>query len=158
LAGRKSGSVAGNGKRERRTRRARPGVAPFRSPLTAVVAALALLFQLAVIPFHQALSASAPSDIASIASDLKATFGDAAALCVQTDDKGAPVAPAGDCDDHCPLCHFSAQAGALVGPDLPALPERLDAACLTLGAAPEAGAVPACPTRQNRARAPPFSV
>jgi hypothetical protein len=157
-----SKAVRGASQRERRTRRARPGVAAFRSPLVAIVAALALLFQLAVIPYHQALSApvaaSVPSDVASIASDLKATFGDAAALCVQSDDKGAPAAPAGDCDDHCPLCHFSAQAAALVGPDLPALPERLDAACLTLGAAPEAGAVPACPTRQNRARAPPFAV
>jgi hypothetical protein len=157
-------TVKGVVMRERARRRPRPGVATFRSPLTTVVAALALLFQLVAVPYHQARSAPlAPSalalpDVAAIAADLKATFGDAAALCVQTDDKGGPLAPAGDCDDHCPLCQFAAQAAALAAPDLPALPERIDAACRTLGAAPETGAVPACRTSQNRARGPPFAV
>lgn len=150
------------GKIGRRRRRAKPGVAAFRSPLTAIVAALALLFQLAVIPYHQALSApiAAPPavDIAAVAAGLHATFGDAASLCVDSDSKGAPLAPAGDCEDHCPLCHFAAQAAALVAPDLPPLPARLDAACRTIGAALEAGAVPVCPTSRNRARAPPFAV
>jgi hypothetical protein len=156
--------VKGAVRRECARRRPRPGVATFRSPLTAVVAALALLFQLAAVPYHQtrsgplARSASALHDIAAVAANLKATFGDAAALCVQIDDKGGPLAPAGDCDDHCPLCAFAAQAAALAAPDLPALPERIDAACRTLGAALETGAVPACTTRQNRARGPPFAV
>ncbi len=151
------------GKRGRRRRRAKPGVAAFRSPLTAIVAALALLFQLAVIPYHQALSApiAAPAavDVAAVAAELHATFGDAAALCVETDGKGAPLAPAGDCDDHCPLCHFAAQAAALVAPDLPPLP-----------GAPRRGLPDArrrargrrrsrsVPTSRNRARAPPFAV
>ncbi len=150
------------GKAERRRLRAKPSLTAFRSPLTALVAALALLFQLAVVPYHQALSApiAAPGavDVAGVAAELQATFGAAAALCTETDGKGGPLAPAGDCDDHCPLCHFAAQAGALVAPDAPALPDRLDAAGLTLGAAPEAGDVPASPTRHNRARAPPFPV
>jgi hypothetical protein len=154
--------VESGGRTGRRKRRAKPGVAVFRSPLAAIVAALALLFQLAVIPYHQALSAPIAGppavDIASVAAGLHATFGDAAALCVQTDGKGAPLAPAGDCDDHCPLCQFSAQAAALVAPDLPHLPARLDAARRTIGAAPEAGAVPVFPTSRNRARAPPFAV
>lgn len=149
------------GKTERRRRRAESGVAAFRSPLTALVAAFALLFQLAVVPYHQALSAPlaepAALQIASVAAELQATFGAAAALCVEADGKGAPLAPAGDCDDHCPLCHFAAQAGALVAPDAPALPDQRDLAALTLGAPPEAGDVPAARTHQNRARAPPFA-
>jgi hypothetical protein len=153
--------VQRRGKTGRRRRWETPIVAAFRSPLTALVAALALLFQLAVVPYHQALSApiAAPAvDVAGVAAELKATFGEAAALCVESDGKGGPLAPAGDCEDHCPLCQFAAQGGALIAPDFPALPERLDTDCLTLGAAPEAGSLPACPPRQNRARAPPFAV
>jgi len=130
--------------------------------MTAIVVALALVIQLVAIPYHQALSAPigppTATDLTSVAAKLKATFGDAAALCVRSDDGGAPGAPAGDCDDHCPLCQFAAQAAALVAPDAPALPERLDAACRTLGAEPAADAVPFRAPRQNRARAPPFPV
>jgi len=147
---------------KRNRRKQQLAVGTFRSPLVAVVAVLALLFQLVAVPYHQALSAplapSAAADVTAAAAELKATFGDAAALCVQTDDKGAPGSPAGDCDDHCPLCHFAAQAAALVPPDTPALPERLDAAFRTLGAAPEAAALPVRLNRHNRARAPPFAV
>ena len=92
------------------------------------------------------------------AADLKATFGDAVEFCVHSDDKGAPHAPAGHCDDQCPLCRFAAQAATLVAPDAPALPERLDAACQTLGAASEPGVVPFRVQNRNRARAPPLSV
>ena len=151
-----------SGKPGRGRRRAKPGVAAFRSPVLALVAAFALLVQLAVAPYHQALSqpiaAASATDVAAVAAELHATFGEAAALCVEIDGRGAPLAPAGDCDDHCPLCHFAAQAGALVAPDVPALPTRLDEARVTLGAAPEAGAVLAFPTNQNRARAPPFAI
>jgi hypothetical protein len=131
----------------------------FRSRLTTAIATLALLFQLAVIPYHQALaSGPAAPDAAAIAAELKASFGDAAALCIQTDGKGAPLSPLGDCDDHCPLCRFSAQAAAIVAPVPPALPERLDWSSRTLGAATETGAIPSRPARRNRARAPPFPV
>jgi hypothetical protein len=132
--------VKGGSQRERRRRWATPSVPARRSPLVTAVAALALLFQLVAIPYHQARSSPiAPqpaSDIASVAADLHATFGDAAALCVQSDGKGAPDAPAGDCDDHCPLCQFAAQAAALVAPDLPVLPARFDLSVRTLCALP----------------------
>ena len=150
--------MAGGGKRARLGRGAEPEVAAWRAAAAAVVAALALLFQLVAIPYHQALAASAAVDVASVAAGLKVAFGGAAALCVQSGDKGAPLAPAGDCGDHCPLCRFAAQVAMLVAPDIPALPLRFDAARRTLGAAPEAGAVPACPSHRRRARAPPFAV
>ena len=154
--------MAGGGKHERRRRRASPGVSGFRSPLTALVAALALLVQIIVLPYHQAQSApmgaSAAVDVAAVAAELRATFGDAAALCAQADDKGAPTAPAGDCDDHCPLCQLAAQAATLVAPDLPALPVRLDEACIRLGVEPGGDALPLAPASRHRARAPPFAV
>ncbi len=149
------------GKRtQRRKRRARPGAAASRSPLTALIVAFSLLVQLIAIPYHQALAAPgiAESETAKIAAELKATFGDAAALCAEVDSKGAPLAPAGHCDDQCPLCRFAAQAATLVAPDAPALPERLDAACQTLGAACEPGVVPLRLENRNRARAPPLAV
>ena len=131
-----------------------------RSPLIALVVAFSLIIQLVAAPFHQALAApgSVESETARIAAELKATFGDAAALCVETDSKGAPPSPVGHCDDQCLLCRFGLQAEALVAPELPALPVRLDAACRVLGATPERGAVPACPPQRNRARAPPLAV
>lgn len=154
--------MKGASQREGRKRRATPGLAARPSPLVAAVAALALLFQLLTIPYHQARSApigpQAAFDVASVAAALKATFGDAAALCVQSDGKGGKGAPAGDCDDHCPLCQFAAQAAALIAPALPTLPARFDLAVRTLGVAPEAGAVPRVPIRHNRARGPPFAV
>ena len=141
-------------------RRGKPGAAAYRSPLTALVMALSFVFQLLAIPYHQALiaSAAAAPGAAQVAAELKATFGDAAALCVQRDDNGGPAAPAGDCDDHCPLCQFAAQAAALIAPIAPALPSRRAVAFLTIGPAPEIGAVPLPPNKQSRARAPPFAV
>jgi hypothetical protein len=143
----------------RRRREAKADVASLRSPLTALVVALSLLVQLVAIPYHQALAAPlfAESDTARIAADLKATFGDAAALCVQVDDKGTPLAPAGDCGDQCPLCRFAAHAATLGAPDAPALPERFDAERHFLRT-PETGALHSLPRRQNRARAPPLTV
>jgi hypothetical protein len=132
----------------------------FRSTLIALIVALSLVTQLFAVPYHQALAAPglAESETVRIAAELKVTFGDAAALCVEADSKGAPLSPAGHCDDQCPLCRSGAQAAALIAPELPALPVRLDAACRVLGAPPERGAVPACPAQRNRARAPPLAV
>jgi hypothetical protein len=143
----------------RRRRRATPGAAS-RSPLTALIVALSLLVQLIAVPYHQALAAPgiAESDTSQIAAGLKATFGDAAALCVQVDDKGAPPHPSGRCDDQCPLCRFAASAATLAAPDAPAPPKRLDAVCQTLGAASEPGGVPFRLENRNRARAPPVAV
>ncbi len=112
--------VARRGGRRAQTQGRRAGF----GALTSVAVALSLLVQLILIPYHHALSAPGPvsSDPARIETQLKAIFGDAAALCVQVDDKGVPTAPAGHCDDDCPLCRFAAEAAALVTPDLPALP------------------------------------
>jgi hypothetical protein len=144
----------------RRRREAKAGVASLRSRLTALVVALSLLVQLVAIPYHQALAAPlfAESDTARIAADLKATFGDAAALCVQVDDKGTPIAPAGHCDDQCPLCRFAVQAVAFVPPDAPALPERLEKDAHAIRAPPGRDALPAYPAQPNSARAPPLAV
>ncbi|HME83228.1 MAG TPA: hypothetical protein VKG91_01430 [Roseiarcus sp.] len=153
--------MSGFGKRRvRRRHRARPGAASSRSALTALLVALSLLVQLIAIPYHQALAAPefAQSETAKIAAELKATFGDAAALCVEVDGKGAPLAPAGHCDDQCPLCRFAAQAATLVAPDAPALLERLDAGRQALGAASDPGGLPFRLENCNRARAPPLTV
>ncbi len=141
-------------------RRGRWGLASFRSPLAALAVALSLIVQLFAVPYHQALSAplAASPDTASIAAELKATFGDAASLCVQADEKGAPRAPGGCCDDHCPFCRFAAQAAALIAPDAPASPIRLEASPRRIVAAPVPGAVPAPPTTRNHARGPPLPV
>ncbi len=150
------------GARERRRRRVRPDVTTFHSRTVAIVASLALLVQLLVIPYHQASSApligGAAPDVAAVAAELRATFGEAATLCVQSDGKSDPGAPAGDCDDHCPLCRFAAEAATLITPDAPALPERFEAVAEILGTPPETGAIPPRPDPVNRARAPPFVV
>ena len=151
--------VSGEKTQARGTRKT-PRAARGCSQLLSLIVALSLIVQLFAAPYHQALAASASpqSDTTQIAADLKATFGDAAALCVQVDGKGAPLSPAGHCDDQCPLCQFASQAAALVAPQLPALPQRLDAACQTLGAASEPGSVPFRLENRNRARAPPLAV
>jgi hypothetical protein len=153
--------VSGAGERMKRRRRGTsPGGPSFGSPLIALVVALSLIIQLVAAPYHQALAApgAVESETARIAAELKATFGDAATLCVETDSKGAPPSPVGHCDDQCSLCRFGLQPAALAAPELPALPVRLDAGCRVLGATPERGTVPACPAQRNRARAPPLAV
>ncbi len=145
--------------RNRRGGRQLPNPSSRGASFTALLAALSLIIELFAVPYHQALSAPVASpDTAAIAAELKATFGDAAALCVQADDKGAPHSPAGCCDDQCPFCRFAAQAAALIAPDAPALHEPIGVGCETIGIAPIPGAVPAPPTSRNRARAPPLPV
>jgi hypothetical protein len=143
-------------------RRGRRGLASFRSALTAFAVALALIVQLIVMPYQQALAGPvvAGSNSAAIAADLKAIFGNAAGFCAHIGDKGAPSpqAPCNHCDDQCPLCRFVAQAAAFVPPDLPTLPAPLNAGRFAVGAAPDFGAFPVCPTQRNRARAPPLAV
>jgi hypothetical protein len=121
---------------------------------------LSLSLQVLFLPYHQALGALAapPSDNARIASELKGLFGDAAALCVQVDDKGAPTAPAGQCNDHCPFCRFAAEAGTLVVPDSPALPVRFESAGRGLETLRFYGAPRSPSLYRERARAPPFPV
>jgi hypothetical protein len=154
--------LMGGGHREAcRRRLAKFGAAGFRSPLTAFLVALSLIGQLFAEPYYQAASPSySGEDKAAIAAELKAVFGEAAGFCAHIDDQGAPTkhGPAGHCCDQCTLCRFAAQAVAFVPPDTLALPQRLNDGRHTIGAAPDFGAFPTCPTRTNLARAPPFSV
>ena len=161
LAERGIHQVKGRGARIKRRRlRAGSCAASLRSTLTAFVVAFSLFFQLVAVPYHQALAAPVftGSGTAQIAAELKATFGDAAALCAETDGKGAPLFPAGHCDDQCPLCRFAAQAAVLIAPDAFDLPKRLDAACQTLAAASEPTVFPFRLENSNRARGPPLTV
>ena len=145
------------GRRAIGARRARPG-AGRRSPIAALFAALALIVQLVAAPAHQAeAEPGARRALSATAAELKARFGDAAALCIRSDDGNAP-AGSHDCDDHCPLCRFSAETALIVAPDLPALPARLDASCRTLEPAAGSCAVRRFLSPQNRARAPPLPV
>ena len=129
-----------------------------RSAAISLVVTLSLLLQILFIPYHQASGALAfvGSDAARVEALLKATFGGAAALCVQTDDDPSK-APLGCCDDDCPFCRFAAEAAILVIPDFPALPIRRNVAA-RIGLPPEPRGPPATPIRRQRARAPPDPV
>ena len=61
---------------------------------------------------------------AQVAGELKATFGDAAVLCVQDDEAQNPGTPAPHAHDNCPLCQFQAHALGLQVPDLAVLPHE----------------------------------
>jgi hypothetical protein len=152
--------VKGAGRKGRGRRRVEPSAASIRSTLTTLTVALSLILQLFAVPYHLALSAPVvvADDTAAIAAELKATFGDAAALCAQADDKGGPHSPGGCCGDQCPFCWFAAQAAALIAPDAPALHAPISVGRETIGVARTPGAVPAPATPQNRARAPPLPV
>ena len=88
-----------------------------------LLAALAVFAQLIALPYHHP---SAQHDLASVAAELKATFGPAAVLCTQSDDPSSPTPEhqQGGCDAGCPLCQFASHAVLLEAPP-PALPERL---------------------------------
>ena len=106
--------------------------APFAlSRLAVLIAAFALFGQLLALPYHHP---EGPADPAEISAFLKATFGDAAALCVSIDASATPNAPKphhshGDGD--CPLCQFGAQTALFAAP-APTLPERIDVAATPL--------------------------
>jgi len=138
-----------------RRRKGRTRLREARGALTGLLAALALVVQLLAVPYHQAHEPPGfAATSASVVAALKATFGDAAALCVEPRGKGAPLS-SGECDDQCLLCRFASQAGAVVAPNVPALAARF-AAAATVGAAAERGAVPLFVSQPNRARAPPL--
>jgi len=134
----------------------------FRSPLTAFLVALSLVVQLfaAATPPALAAPAFAGADDAAIAAELKALFGDATQLCIQAHDDKVPAKhpPSSHCCDQCPLCRFLARAVALVPPDLPAAPERLDSDAHAIRAPPGREVLPAHPAQPNPARAPPLPV
>ncbi len=145
------------------TRPARRCLASLRSPAAAFVVALSLIAQLIAMPYQQALAgppAPQAGAAAAVTAELKAVFGDAAGFCAHVGDKGAPSpqAPCNHCDDQCPLCRIAGQVAAFVPSAAPNLPGPLNADCHANGAAPEFGAISACPAQPNRARAPPLSV
>ena len=142
-------------------RRQRPGAPVSRSPLTALLVAFSLIVQLfaAAAPPAAGAASYSGADDAAVAAELKALFGDAAALCVHDDGAGAPVKHApGHCCDQCPLCRPLSQAVAYVSPDAPALPERLNCDAQAIRASPGDDALPSHPAQPNPARAPPFDV
>lgn len=142
-----------------RTRRPTTGMAAVRDRALAIFAVISLVAQLLVIPYHQALAIGATPADAATAAELRAIFGDAAALCVKGDRERTPVSPVGDCDDHCPFCRVAAHTASLTAPpDGPALPAPLEASRASVILAPQTGAFATCPTKRSRARAPPFAI
>ncbi len=127
------------------------------SRLTVLVAALALFGQLMALPYHNPEGPAAPAEVAAL---LKATFGDAAVLCVTADDPATPAAPGhqhGHGDGDCPLCQFGAQTVLLSSPT-PSLPERLDVAAEPLAPRADFLQETSKPTGLPQPRAPPLEV
>jgi hypothetical protein len=127
-----------------------------RASLAVGLATLALVVQMLAPASHRMV---APGDVAGVAAELHATFGDVAVLCVQADDGKSPLTPAGPpgpCDDCCPLCQSTGGAHALVLPTLLGVPTRIEAVSVTL--APEPDFIRRKPARIAFAqpRAPPF--
>ncbi len=130
------------------------------SRLAVLVAALALFGQLLALPYHHPFRGGAGQKEAAqreAVAFLKATFGDAAALCVTVDDDG-PAAPEprhhhGDGD--CPLCQFGAQTVLFAAP-APTLPERIDVAAAPLAVPVEFSLQASKPRGIAQPRAPPF--
>jgi hypothetical protein len=148
------------GQKASRRRSARSGAR--RSRVTALLVAISLVVQLfaAATPPAMAAPAFAGADEAAIAAELKALFGASAQLCVQVNDDKTPGQhhPSSHCCDQCPLCRFAAKVVAFVGPDLLALPGRLESNAHIIRAPPGNEVLPAYPIQPNAARAPPLSV
>jgi hypothetical protein len=126
-----------------------------RAPLAVGLATLALVVQLLAPASHR----MAASDVAEVAAELKAAFGEVAVLCVQAeDDKSprAPTDPSGHCNDCCPLCQFSAGAHAIVLPTLLGAPTRIAGASETLAPAPDFVRLKPVRTAFAQPRAPPL--
>ena len=140
----------------KRTRRAPSAWTRIRASFAVTLATLALIVQMLAPASHRMV---APGDVAGVAAELHATFGDVAVLCVQADGAKSPLTPAsppGPCDDCCPLCQSSAAAHAFVLPTPLGVPTRIEAASVTL--APEPDFIRRKPARTAFAqpRAPPF--
>ena len=105
------------------TRRARRGLASFRSPLTAFVVALSLIVQL--FAALRRLRSPRPPSLAPMTRRSPPSSRRSSAtrreLCAHINDDSAPGkhAPCGHCCDQCPLCRFAA-AGRGVCPARPA--------------------------------------
>jgi hypothetical protein len=125
------------------------------APLAVGLATLAIIAQLLAPASHR----MAAPNVAAIAAELKATFGEVAVLCVQAEDDKSPrtpTDPARHCDDCCPLCRLSAGAHALVLPTFLGAPTRIAAASETLAPAPVFVRLKPVRTAFARPRAPPL--
>ena len=118
-----------------------------------LIAALALFGQLLALPYHHPVGRADQSEVAAL---LKATFGDAAVLCVTVDDahSGAPAPRHDHGDGDCPLCQFGAQTVLFEAP-APTLPERIDVAAAPLVAPIEFSLQTSKPRGIAQPRAPP---
>jgi hypothetical protein len=137
----------------RRKPGARSAFTRLRGPVAACLAIFALLAQMLAPPVHQAGNRA---EVAGVASELKALFGDAAVLCIQVEDGKRAPAPSRDCDDFCPLCQFHSGAHALILPGLAGLPTRIDVGAETLGIAPAPSSHRTTHTAYAQPRAPPL--
>ena len=140
----------------KRTRRAPSAWTRIRASFAVTLATLALIVQMLAPASHRM---AAPGDVAGVAAELHATFGDVAVLCVQADGAKSPLTPAsppGPCDDCCPLCQMSAGAHALMLPTVPGVPTRIVTAAETLAPAPDFFGLKPARTAFAQPRAPPF--
>jgi len=113
---------------------------------------------LAVLNFAAAplahAAAPSPASAEQLAADLKATFGDAAQLCINIDDGSQPSAPAHHGDGDCPLC--GAHAGAfLAPPDAVGLPLRRESNTVVSFSATDFTPPPPARASPAQPRAPP---
>ncbi len=111
----------------RRGRSASSATRRARAPLAFVLAFLALFAQWLAPAAHSIAAPSAPASAEAIAADLKGTFGDAAVLCIQSEEENAPSSPVDHRhhgDECCPLCQLQHCANGLIAPSLAALPAR----------------------------------
>jgi len=101
-----------------------------------------------------------PTEVAGVAAELKAAFGDIAVLCIQDRDAGderTPVDPSHRCDD-CPLCQLHAAIHALAPPPPFGAPIRIAAAAEKLAFSPEIVRPKSPRTAFAQPRAPPLEV
>jgi hypothetical protein len=113
-------------------------LARFRSPLPALIAALALAVQLLAISFHHPI---------------------ATLSCAQADDSSAPSVPGrAHCDDDCPLCQFAGHATPPIVPPFAAALGPPARSALALVAEPESVDPKPQLNALAQARAPPLAV
>jgi hypothetical protein len=127
-----------------------------RASFAVTLATLALVVQMMAPASHRMV---APGDVAGVAAELHAAFGDVAVLCIQAEDGKSPLkpgSPPGPCDDCCPLCQSTAAAHAFVLPTLLGVPTRIEAASEALAPAPDFVGLKPARTAFAQPRAPPF--
>jgi hypothetical protein len=127
-----------------------------RASFAVFLATLALVTQLLAPASHRTV---ASADIAGVAAELHAAFGDVVALCTHVSDDqspNTPTHPSGPCDDCCPLCQSGAASHAFVLPALLGAPSRIEAVSETLGPAPDFVRLKPSRTAFAQPRAPPF--